>query len=95
MTRRSDDRLAARAVALVRISKAEQAKDAAAGATISRRAIDSLVADLGTMAAAAKNSAANYDLEGRTDDAEHWAGRAAGLAEAHDMIVAALNNGGA
>lgn len=59
--------------------------------TIGRRTLDGIAANLRTLATAAKDNAANRDIEGDTTEAEHWSGRAAGLTDAYDIITAVLS----
>lgn len=58
-----------------------------------RRALETIAAELRTNAAAAKDTAARHEIDDRTDDAERWAGRADGLMEAHGLVMAALTAG--
>lgn len=60
---------------------------------ISRRVLDAVAAELRLQSAAAKDAASRHELDDRTHAAEHWAGRAVGLMEAHGIIMAAITAG--
>lgn len=57
---------------------------------ISRHALDVYATGLRLNAKAATNLAATPDVDNRNEAAEHWAGYANGLMEAHQMLMAIL-----
>jgi hypothetical protein len=57
---------------------------------ISRHVLDAYATDLRRQVEAAKHIAANADIHGRKADAQQWTGHAAGLMEAHGLLMTVL-----
>lgn len=57
---------------------------------ISRHVLDAYATELRRQADASKAVAARAEADGRETDAEHWTGRAQGVMEAHQVLMALL-----